>query len=145
MGFLSIFDINFSFKCFLLCNHPLCFCSLLILLRFSMAKSKISLGNYDIALENMWAIFKYLFIFIFNIIPQWQENRLCMISILLDYEIFAPCTWICCSVSWLIVYGSLNRICILLLCENYINLNDVELVHNAFQVYYILLLFYLFY
>ena len=41
---------------------------------------------------------------------------------------------------WFIVYGNLNRIYILLLCENYINLNYVELVHSAFQVYYILLL-----
>ena len=52
--------------------------------------------------------------------------------------------WICSSVSWFIVYGNLNRICILLLCENCINLNYVELVHSAFQVYYILLLFSLF-
>ena len=48
-----------------------------------------------------------------------------------------------------IVYGNLNRICILLLCENCINLNYVELVHSDFQVYYILLLLcifiYLFY
>ena len=35
-------------------------------------------------------------------------------------------------------------LCILELCENYINLNDVELVHGAFQVYYILLLFCIF-
>ena len=27
------------------------------------------------------------------------------------------------------------------MCENYINLNDVELAHGAFQVYSILLLF----
>ena len=42
----------------------------------------------------------------------------------------------------LLVYSlwELNRICILLLCENCINLNYVELVHSAFQVYYILLL-----
>ena len=39
-----------------------------------------------------------------------------------------------------IVYGNLNRICILLLCENYINLNYVELVFSAFRVYYLLLL-----
>ena len=39
------------------------------------------------------------------------------------------------------VYGNLNRICILLLCENCINLNCVELVDSAFQVYCILLLF----
>ena len=91
-----------------------------------------------------------------------------MISILSDHEVFAPCFLsldmfqchsvgkesacnagdpgsipglICSSVSWFIVYGKLNRICILLLCENCINLNYVELVHSAFQVYYILLLF----
>ena len=34
-----------------------------------------------------------------------------------------------------IVYGNSNRICTLLLCENCINLNHVELVHSAFQVY----------
>ena len=33
-----------------------------------------------------------------------------------------------------IVRRNLNRICILLLCENCINLNYVGLVHNAFQV-----------
>ena len=54
------------------------------------------------------------------------------------------CPWICSSVSEFIVYGNLNRICILLLCENCINLNYVELVHNNFQDYYILLLFCIF-
>ena len=39
---------------------------------------------------------------------------------------------------------NLNRICMLLLCEHSINLNCVELVHSAFQVYYIHLLFCLF-
>ena len=34
----------------------------------------------------------------------------------------------------------LNRICILLLCDNCINLNYVELVHSTLQVYYIALL-----
>ena len=48
--------------------------------------------------------------------------------------------WICSSVSWFTVYGNLNSICILLLCENCINFNYVKLAHNAFQVYYILLL-----
>ena len=38
----------------------------------------------------------------------------------------------------------LDRICILLLCENSIHLNYVKLVHSAFQVYYILLLYCLF-
>ena len=46
--------------------------------------------------------------------------------------------------SWFIVCGNLNRICNLLMCENYVNPNYVELVHSAFQVYPILLLFYLF-
>ena len=43
------------------------------------------------------------------------------------------------SVSLFIVYGNLNRICILLLSENCINLKYVELVHCIFQVYDILL------
>ena len=51
------------------------------------------------------------------------------------------CPRICFSVSWFIVYENLNRICILLLCEICINLNYIELVHSAFQVYYILILF----
>ena len=55
-------DINFSVECFLLCSHPLCFFSLLTLMRVSVAKSKISLGKYHIALKNMWATFKYLLI-----------------------------------------------------------------------------------
>ena len=49
------------------------------------------------------------------------------------------CPWICPNVSRLIVYGNLNRMYILLLCENCVNLNYVELVHSDFQVYYILL------
>ena len=47
------------------------------------------------------------------------------------------CPWICSSVSYFIVYGNLTRICILLLCENCINLTYVELVYSALQVYYI--------
>ena len=54
------------------------------------------------------------------------------------------CPWVHSSISQFIVYGNFNRICILLLCENCINLNYVESVHSAFQVYYILLLFCLF-
>ena len=38
--------------------------------------------------------------------------------------------WICSSVSWLIVYGNLNRVCILLLCENYTTIIYVELAKN---------------
>ena len=94
--------------------------------------------------ENMWVIFKHLSILVSNIIPQWWENRFCVISIPLDNEVFAArfilCPWICSSVSWFIVYGNLNGICILL-CENFINLNYAELVHSAFQVYCILPLF----
>ena len=58
-----------------------------------------------------------------------------MISTLyLDHETFAPCFTSCPCVSWLIVYGNLNKICILLLCENCINLNYIQLVHSSFQV-----------
>ena len=42
--------------------------------------------------------------------------------------------------TWIELNRNLNRICIVL-CENCKNLNYVELVHGAFQVYYILLLF----
>ena len=35
-----------------------------------MAKLKVSLGKYHIALETMWVIFKYLLVLISNIIPQ---------------------------------------------------------------------------
>ena len=52
--------------------------------------------------------------------------------------------WLYSSVSYFIVYGNLKRICILLLCENCININYIELVHSVFHVYYILLLFCLF-
>ena len=76
MGFLkylqliSHFDIIFSFKCFLLCNHFLCFFSLLTLLIVSMVKSKTSLDKCHIAFENMWVIFRYLLILISNLSPQ---------------------------------------------------------------------------
>ena len=73
------------------------FFSLLTFLGCSMAKSKIYLGKYHIELENMWIIFKYLLILISNIIPQWSENRLCMISVPLDREFLFPfviCPWI---------------------------------------------------
>ena len=83
----------------LLYNHPLCFFFLcvcvcffnLLTLRLSIAQSKISLGKCHIALENMSVIFKYLLILISNINPQCQENKLCMISIPLDHEMFTPC------------------------------------------------------
>ena len=42
-------------------------------------------------------------------------------------------------ISPFIVYGNLNRFCILLSCDYCISLNYIELVHSAFQVYYILL------
>ena len=66
---ISHFDINFSFKCFLLCNHLCAFFSL-TLLRLLMAKLKISLSKCHIVLENATAIFKYLLVFISNTIPQ---------------------------------------------------------------------------
>ena len=60
-----------------------------------------------------------------------------MISTPLDHEIFAPCfmSLDMFQFSWFIVYENLNRICNLPLCENCINLNYVELVYSAFQVY----------
>ena len=72
-------------------------------------------------------------------------------QILYDFNTFRPWNfytlcylWICSTVFWFIVYGKLNRIFLVLLCWNYINLNYVELIHCAFQVYFILLLFCLF-
>ena len=56
-----------------------------------------------------------------------------------DLNTFRPCNF-CTLFSVLIVYGNLNRICILLLCECCINLNYAEMVNGAFQVYYILIL-----
>ena len=75
MGFFKVsfiltshFDINFSFKCFLLCNNSLRFCSLLTFLRLSMAKSKVSLGKCQTTLENTWIIFMYLLTLISSLI-----------------------------------------------------------------------------
>ena len=68
---ISHFGVCFSFNCFLLCGHSLCFFSLLTSLRLSMAESKISLGKCHLALENMWVVFKYLLTLISNIIAQW--------------------------------------------------------------------------
>ena len=48
------------------------------------------------------------------------------------------------SVSWFIVCGNLKGICVLLLCENRVNLNYAKLVHSAFQVKYIRILFCIF-
>ena len=67
---------------------------------------------------------------------QQQQTMKCLHLVL--------CPWICSRDSQFIVYGNLKRICILLLYENCINLNCIELVHGAFQVYYILLLFCMF-
>ena len=65
-----------------------------------------------------------------------------MISIPLDLKFphLVLCPWICSSVSYFMLYGNLNRICILLLPESCININYVKLAHNTFQAYYILLL-----
>ena len=95
----------------------------------------------------MWVIFKYLLIFISNIIRQRYENRLCMTSISLDHKIFCTLFYVPGYVpvsSGFTVYGNLNTLCVLLLCEDYINLHYVELVHGAFQFRYILLLFCIF-
>ena len=50
-----------------------------------------------------------LLILISNIIPQWKKNRLYMISIPSDHEIFFHLVlhpWMCSSVSCFIVYGN---------------------------------------
>ena len=58
---ISYFDINFSCKYFLLCSYPLSFFSLLILLRFSKAKLKISFGKYHTAVEKYVSYFQISF------------------------------------------------------------------------------------
>ena len=54
-----------------------------------------------------------------------------MILIPLDHEIFPPYFMSLDIFQCLLVY---SRICILLLCENWINMNYDELIHSAFQV-----------
>ena len=49
---VSHFDTNFSFKCFLLCNHYLVFVSVTLLM-LSMAKLKISSVNVTLHLKYM--------------------------------------------------------------------------------------------
>ena len=66
-----------------------------------------------------------------------------MASIPLDHEIFAPYFMSLDMFQCLLVYSLWElecRICILLLSEKCINLNYAELIHSAFQAYYILLL-----
>ena len=76
-----------------------------------------------------------------------KTSKLSMISIPLDDEISAPDLMSLDMFQCLRVYSlwELNRICILLLCGNCINVNYVELIDNTFQVYYILLLLCTFY
>ena len=50
------------------------FACLFVLLRLSMAKSKISLGKCHVVLENIWVIFIYLLILISNIMPQYERT-----------------------------------------------------------------------
>ena len=114
--------------------------SLLTLLRLSKAKS---LGKGHIALENMWFILKYLCILSSKIMIRTN----CMISILLDHEVFAPCFMSLDIFQCFLVYSLWEHEQNLypsVLCENCVNLNYVELVHSAFQVHYIFLLFPLF-
>ena len=50
------------------------FACLFVLLRLSMAKSKISLGKCHVVLDNIWVIFIYLLILISNIMPQCERT-----------------------------------------------------------------------
>ena len=120
----------------LCCLQSPCFFDLLTLLRLSMAKSKIALGKCHIALENMWVIFTYLSILICNIIPLITDS---MILIPLDHEKFAPCFMSLDMFQYLLVNSLWKLEFVSYLRENYVNLNYVDLVHSAFQAYYILL------
>ena len=61
------------------------------------------------------------------------ENSSRMQQILINW-----CPRKCSSVSWCIVHGNLNKICIIVMCESCINL---IFGYSNFQVYYILLVF----
>ena len=65
-----------------------------------------------------------------------------MTSTPLDHEISVPGLMSLDMFQRLLVYSlyrNLNRICILLLCENSANLNYAELAHSTFQISYFLL------
>ena len=106
-------------------QSPSVFFSFLTLLRLSMAKSKFFFGKCHIELENIWVTFKYLLILISKISPQWWENRLYDFNafiLTMKFLHLVLCSWICSSVSWFTVYRNLNRICIVVLCENHLSL-----------------------
>ena len=60
----------FAYNLDMVCLYQNLNSCLLTFLRFSMGKSKISLGKCHIALENTWVIFKYLLIMTSSIISQ---------------------------------------------------------------------------
>ena len=122
---ILISHLNAFFSVISLCV----FFSLLILLRLSMAKSKMSLGKCHVALENMWIFFSN--IFSYWLLTWFHSGKRTDSAWFQDFQILKVlhlvlCSWICSSDSWFIVYGDSNNICVLLLCENCINLNNVE-------------------
>ena len=82
-------------------------------------------------------IYEYSFVFVNYIIPWifvFLKLFIKIVLVAIKFFHLVLCPWICSSVSWFIVYENLNRICILLLCENCVNLNYVELVHSIVGV-----------
>ena len=79
-------------------------------------------------------------------VSQRSENRLYMVAIPLDHEMCALCFMSLDTFPCLLVYSirELEQNLDPTVVWNYKNLNYVELVHGAFQVYNILLLFCIF-
>ena len=125
---MSISHLNTFFSAVM----PL-FLSLLTLLGLSVATSETSFGRCHTELENMWAVnvFYHWFLTQFHI-----DKRQTMISTPLDVETFTlfyvpGCVPVSSS---LLSMWTLNRMSILLLYENCMNLNYFEWIHSAFQV-----------
>ena len=96
---------------------------------------------------NMWVVSKYLLTLISNVIPSGKrtDSVWCQHLYTTRFWHLVLCARMYSSVSWFTVYGNLNRICTLLLCENYVNLNYVELVHSALRIYSFYFFVYSFY
>ena len=131
---ISHFDTHFSFKCFLLCHHPLVFLLSFNSWGFRWLCQRCLMVNVPLYLNICGlssSIFWYRFITRFYSGRKtgsiWFQH--------LETMKFLPwvlCPCICSSGSRFVLYGNLNRICIPLLCENCINLLYVESVRTAY-------------
>lgn len=77
-----------------------------------------------------------LFPFIFNVISLLLENILCIISILLNWDMYYD---LICGLFWRIFHVHLRGICtLLLLGEDSVEIDWFWLIHSVFQVLYFL-------